>query len=213
MSESDESIELEEFLRFKGQVESQAQARQLIRFGMVRVNGWIEMQPRRGLVNGDTVVIGYKTFAVDLSEPREFVKLKQFLVWRRLARTPSQAEHLIRGGAVRVNGQVETRRVRKLFHGFTVTVGDKALTVDLSQPYTFIRLDHFLHRQGIFKVAKIVRANAVRVNGQVELNAKRRLFSGDVVTIAEPPEGDTVVGARKFRVDLSEEAAGPFDED
>jgi len=60
-----------------------------------------------------------------------FLKLDQFLKWQGLVETGGQAKVMIRNGEVRVNGQVETRRGRKLVDGDQVTLGGKTLTVRL----------------------------------------------------------------------------------
>ncbi len=62
-----------------------------------------------------------------------FIKLDQFLKWQGIAETGGQAKQLIQDGRVRVNGQVETRRGRKLFTGDTVTMGGTAFAVDLDR--------------------------------------------------------------------------------
>jgi len=67
-----------------------------------------------------------------MSESGRFIKLDQFLKWQGLAETGGQAKQLIQSGAVRVNGQVETRRGRKLVDGDTVTLGRKTYTVKLT---------------------------------------------------------------------------------
>lgn len=138
-----------------------------------------------------------------MDRPGGFVKLKQFLMWRGLAPTAMQADRLIKSGAVRVNGRREQRRTYRLLHGDTVFVGRETFVVDLSRPYRFIRLDHFLHAQGIYKVAPLVRSRAVCVNDEVELKAKRRLYEGDVVTVSDPlTPGEHATGVRTFKVDL-----------
>ena len=58
-----------------------------------------------------------------------FIKLDQFLKFQELAATGGQAKQLIQHGYVQVNGEVETRRGRKLRHGDTVTVGDATVPV------------------------------------------------------------------------------------
>ena len=67
-----------------------------------------------------------------MSETGTFIKLDQFLKWQGLVETGGQAKQLIQSGAVRVNGQVETRRGRKLVDGDTVTLGRKTYTVKLT---------------------------------------------------------------------------------
>jgi len=67
-----------------------------------------------------------------MPELGKFIKLDQFLKWQGLAGTGGQAKQLIQSGQVQVNGQVETRRGRKLRSGDTVTIGGRTLTVQLS---------------------------------------------------------------------------------
>lgn len=61
---------------------------------------------------------------------REPLRLDQFLKLRRLVDTGGHAKLLIQGGKVRVNGQVETRRRRKLVVGDVVQVAGKAYSPD-----------------------------------------------------------------------------------
>ena len=67
-----------------------------------------------------------------MSESNRFIKLDQFLKWQGLVETGGQAKQVVQSGAVRVNGQVETRRGRKLVDGDTVTVGGRTYTVKLT---------------------------------------------------------------------------------
>lgn len=59
------------------------------------------------------------------------IKLDQFLKWSGITPTGGQAKLLIQEGAVRVNGEVERRRGRRLRRGDRVEVGGRALTVDM----------------------------------------------------------------------------------
>jgi ribosome-associated protein len=61
----------------------------------------------------------------------DYIKLDQFLKWQGLIETGGQAKQLILDGAVRVNGEVERRRGRKLVTGDKVAIGGKTLTVNL----------------------------------------------------------------------------------
>jgi ribosome-associated protein len=63
----------------------------------------------------------------------ESIKLDQFLKWQGLVETGGQAKQLIQSGAVRVNGQVETQRGRKLTSGDAVTIGNQTFTVDATR--------------------------------------------------------------------------------
>ena len=50
----------------------------------------------------------------------EFIKLDQFLKLAQAVQTGGEAKYVIQTGLVRVNGQVETRRGRKLYDGDVV---------------------------------------------------------------------------------------------
>ncbi len=60
------------------------------------------------------------------------IKLDQFLKLKGVVRSGGEAKHLIRSGAVQVNGQVETRRGRKLAPGDVVRVRDQEWVVEES---------------------------------------------------------------------------------
>nr|WP_284707155.1 RNA-binding S4 domain-containing protein [Lyngbya confervoides] len=57
------------------------------------------------------------------------IKLDQFLKLQGWVSTGGQAKHLIQNGEVSVNGQVETRRGRKLNAGDVVELDDQAQQV------------------------------------------------------------------------------------
>ena len=59
----------------------------------------------------------------------ETIKLDQFLKLANVVQTGGEAKRLIQAGVVLVNGQIETRRGRKLRQGDVVTVEDEELTV------------------------------------------------------------------------------------
>lgn len=59
--------------------------------------------------------------ADDPSSASETIPLDQFLKLANLVGSGGEAKHLIRSGAVRVNGEEETRRGRKLRNGDIVT--------------------------------------------------------------------------------------------
>ena len=61
---------------------------------------------------------------------REPLRLDQFLKLRGIADTGGQAKLLIQSGEVQVNGEVETRRRRKLVVGDVVKVGGIAYSPD-----------------------------------------------------------------------------------
>ena len=62
----------------------------------------------------------------------EFIKLDQFLKLAQIVQTGGQAKHLIQSGFVLVNGAVETRRGRKLYHGDAVNVNGEELMVQVA---------------------------------------------------------------------------------
>ena len=45
------------------------------------------------------------------------MKLDQFLKWQNLVSSGGEAKLIIKSGSVKVNGQIETRRGRKLIKG------------------------------------------------------------------------------------------------
>ncbi len=65
-----------------------------------------------------------------MAEAPRTIELDRFLKWQGLVATGGQAKLLIQGGQVRVNGQVETRRKRKLVQGDVVTVDGQSVTVE-----------------------------------------------------------------------------------
>lgn len=64
--------------------------------------------------------------------PKDHIKLDQFLKWQGLADSGGAAKFMIQQGAVKVNGQVETQRGRKLRNGDTVQTSDRTMRVDLA---------------------------------------------------------------------------------
>ena len=59
----------------------------------------------------------------------EFIKLDQFLKLAQVVQSGGEAKRLIQTGFVMVNGEVETRRGRKLHHGDWVDVEGEAMQV------------------------------------------------------------------------------------
>ena len=57
------------------------------------------------------------------------IQLDQFLKLNNIVSSGGEAKHLIQDGGVTVNGEVETRRGRKLKAGDVVKVGTETLTV------------------------------------------------------------------------------------
>ncbi|GAB4213622.1 MAG: RNA-binding S4 domain-containing protein [Synechococcales cyanobacterium] len=59
-----------------------------------------------------------------------YIRLDQFLKWVGATGTGGQAKLLIAAGDVQVNGAVETRRGRKLYHGDQVSIGGHLWSVE-----------------------------------------------------------------------------------
>ena len=64
---------------------------------------------------------------VDVPIRDESIRLGQFLKLANLVETGAEAKPVIADGAVRVNGEVETRRGRQLRAGDVVALGDHAV--------------------------------------------------------------------------------------
>ena len=60
----------------------------------------------------------------------EFIKLDQFLKWLAVVDSGSQAKQVILDGEVKVNGEVETRRGRKIYPEYKVEIFDKIYVVE-----------------------------------------------------------------------------------
>ncbi|MCY7323276.1 RNA-binding S4 domain-containing protein [Phormidesmis priestleyi ULC007] len=61
----------------------------------------------------------------------EPIKLDQFLKMKGIVESGGQAKMLIQAGEVKVNGQIETRRGRKLIKGDRVVTMGEMLKVDV----------------------------------------------------------------------------------
>ena len=61
----------------------------------------------------------------------EYIKLDQFLKLAGVVETGGEAKQLIQSGQVSVNGSIETRRGRKLYHGDVVTVDGEEMVVQV----------------------------------------------------------------------------------
>jgi len=66
-----------------------------------------------------------------MAESDEYIKLDQFLKLAQIAMTGGQAKSMIQAGMVKVNGEVETRRGRKLRDGDRVEVDGEELVVQV----------------------------------------------------------------------------------
>ena len=64
------------------------------------------------------------------TEKTETIELDRFLKMAQLASSGGQAKHLIRSGEIQVNGEVETRRGRKLRHGDVVTASGEDYVIE-----------------------------------------------------------------------------------
>ncbi|NJL46577.1 MAG: RNA-binding S4 domain-containing protein [Leptolyngbyaceae cyanobacterium SM2_5_2] len=66
-----------------------------------------------------------------MSSP-DYIKLDQFLKQMQVVGSGGQAKLMVQAGEVRVNGEVEIRRGRKLVTGDRVVVGGQNWVVNLS---------------------------------------------------------------------------------
>ncbi len=66
------------------------------------------------------------------SEPT--IRLDQFLKLMHAVNSGGEAKHRIQGGEVQLNGEVETRRSRKLHRGDVVSLAGQSWTVQLAGP-------------------------------------------------------------------------------
>lgn len=60
----------------------------------------------------------------------DFIKLDQFLKWAGVAESGVMAKHMVLDGIIKVNGEVEERRGRKLYPGDVVEALDQKFKVD-----------------------------------------------------------------------------------
>jgi ribosome-associated protein len=65
-------------------------------------------------------------------DPEATITLNEALKLSGLAETGGQAKLMIQSGQVRVNGEVETRRKRRLREGDVIAVGDQEFVLELS---------------------------------------------------------------------------------
>jgi ribosome-associated protein len=66
-----------------------------------------------------------------MAESDEYIKLDQFLKLAQIAMTGGEAKAMIQEGMVKVNGEVEMRRGRKLRDGDRVEVEGEELVVQV----------------------------------------------------------------------------------
>jgi ribosome-associated protein len=67
-----------------------------------------------------------------MTTDNQTIKLDQFLKFVGVAFTGGEAKLMIQGGGVKVNGETETRRGRKLVIGDSVMVQGETYTVELN---------------------------------------------------------------------------------
>ena len=60
----------------------------------------------------------------------EFIKLDQFLKWTGVCGNGSEAKELIINAEVKVNGEIELRRGRKLYPEYKIEVLDKVFIIE-----------------------------------------------------------------------------------
>ena len=60
----------------------------------------------------------------------EFIKLDQFLEWLAIVDSGSEAKQVILDGMVKVNGDIEKRRGRKIYPEYKVEIFDKIYVVE-----------------------------------------------------------------------------------
>lgn len=65
-------------------------------------------------------------------DPEDTITLNDALKLSGMAETGGQAKLMIQSGRVRVNGEVETRRKRKLREGDVIQVGDEEFVLELA---------------------------------------------------------------------------------
>ena len=61
----------------------------------------------------------------------EFIKLDQLLKWANFTSSGVEAKMYILDGQVKVNGETETMRGKKIYHGDTVEFNGEKITVRL----------------------------------------------------------------------------------
>lgn len=66
------------------------------------------------------------------TDNQKTIKLDQFLKWVGAASTGGEAKLMIQDGEVKVNGETETRRARKLVEGDFVAIQGKIYAVELN---------------------------------------------------------------------------------
>ena len=65
------------------------------------------------------------------AQGREYIRLDGFLKAHGVASTGGQAKLMVQSGEVHVNGEVETRRGKKLLEGDTVSIPGEAVSINV----------------------------------------------------------------------------------
>ncbi|MEM8680322.1 MAG: RNA-binding S4 domain-containing protein [Planctomycetota bacterium] len=65
-----------------------------------------------------------------MSDEPVYIRLDNFLKAAELVQSGGEAKYRIQSGEVCVNGELETRRSRKLFHGDVVALNEEEYTVE-----------------------------------------------------------------------------------
>lgn len=68
METTEDTIKLDQFLKYVGVAQTGGQAKLMVQDGAVKVNGAIETRRGRKLVEGDRVTVGRQTFRVQFGE-------------------------------------------------------------------------------------------------------------------------------------------------
>ncbi|RMF21986.1 MAG: RNA-binding S4 domain-containing protein [Cyanobacteria bacterium J083] len=63
---------------------------------------------------------------------KDYIKLAQFLKWQGIVQTGGEAKIKINQGEVRVNGEIETRRGKKLRTGDLIEIAGRTYQVTLN---------------------------------------------------------------------------------
>ncbi|MDJ0647647.1 MAG: S4 domain-containing protein YaaA [Xenococcaceae cyanobacterium MO_188.B19] len=74
---------------------------------------------------------GYRFAYQQSTVNNNYIKLDQFLKWQGIVQTGGEAKIRIKEGEVIVNGEIETRRGKKLRTGDRVSVGGNSYDVQL----------------------------------------------------------------------------------
>ena len=66
----------------------------------------------------------------------EFIKLDQLLKWANFTASGVESKMFILNGEVKVNGEVETRRGKKIYDGYVVEFNGEKIKVKVPKPPT-----------------------------------------------------------------------------